>query len=289
MLNMIVRLENVRRLWVMIWVASLAGGVCSQEGIPYYPSSLLAMYSSITASYASQAPARSSSLAAVIASISESIASLTQGLATATIGAAATENALYSSLIAGAPAASASPAAVFSSLTASLGSAALGTITSAGASVAPVPTATFATRASGTSSPSNAGSTGGTEYYATSEQKKGLSTGAAIGIGVGVTIAGLLIIAMAAFFFRRYRKRGAELKRLSTVANHGDRPRNLEQKPPELPAPGTIVPQTGGAMSQFQPPPHLRMAPGYGISEADGRNLPRGGDTTFELPGEARG
>ncbi|KAH7357302.1 hypothetical protein BKA65DRAFT_225121 [Rhexocercosporidium sp. MPI-PUGE-AT-0058] len=58
----------------------------------------------------------------------------------------------------------------------------------------------------GGGSTSNPSSSGGS--------KSSLSTGAAVGVGVSVTLAGLAILAAAIFFCLRYRKRGMELRQL---------------------------------------------------------------------------
>lgn len=130
---------------------------------------------------------------------------------------------------------------------------------------------TFATSSSSqvgfqASNPTSSTNSGGSTANPSSpgSSKSTLSTGAAVGVGVGVTLAGLAMLATIIFFCLRYRKRGKELRELersNVQAGAG-----TEEKGPEVNV-QVMQPEIDGrettAAPKYEANPHMRNQ-GYG-------------------------
>ncbi len=73
----------------------------------------------------------------------------------------------------------------------------------------------------------------------------GLSTGAQVGIGIGASVGGLVLVAAVWLLLRRHRRKSQRTRRVGEVQQldsreKGGRPKELEAKDiyPELPGPG---------------------------------------------------
>ncbi|EPE36850.1 hypothetical protein GLAREA_09013 [Glarea lozoyensis ATCC 20868] len=102
-----------------------------------------------------------------------------------------------------------------------------------------------------------------------SVQNKTLSTGAAAGIGVGATVGGLGILALLAFFCMRYRRRGEQLKHLSSLAT------NSYSSPTRSSVPKFAYPEVSNTLPVYSA--EMNTQPENHVSEADGRILQQGG------------